>query len=68
MAFAWAMGIVVASFCLTYIHMGVMEQDIDHSLKNYDGTEDDKQFIHRVWAALMNKDITKTDNNTVTLD
>jgi hypothetical protein len=49
MAFAWAMGIVVASFCITYVHMGVMEPDIDYSLKNYDGTEDDKRFIHRVW-------------------
>lgn len=48
MAFAWAMGIVVASFCLTYVHMGVMEPDIDYSLKNYNGTEHDKQFIHRV--------------------
>lgn len=67
MASAWAMGIVVASFCLTYVHMGVMEPNINYSLKDYDGTEDDKQFILRVWQ-LVKKDITRTDSDTVTLD
>ncbi|SPJ78625.1 related to integral membrane protein [Fusarium torulosum] len=54
MASAWAMGIVVASFCITYVHMGVMEPDIDYSLKNYDGTEDDKRFIHKLlWISSL---------------
>ncbi|KIL85910.1 hypothetical protein FAVG1_10879 [Fusarium avenaceum] len=54
MAFAWAMGIVVASFCLTYVHMGVMEPDIDYSLKYYDGTKNDKRFILRLlWISSL---------------
>ncbi|WZH45317.1 Integral membrane protein [Fusarium acuminatum] len=54
MAFAWVMGIVVASFCITYVHMGVMEPDIDYSLKKYNGTEHDKQFIHRLlWISSL---------------
>lgn len=67
MASAWAMGIVVASFCLTYVHMGVMELDVDYSLKNYDGTKDDKRFILKV-GQLMEKHIARSDSNTVTLD
>lgn len=42
------MGIVVAAFCITFIRLGVMEQDIYPSLSNYDGTERDKQHVHKV--------------------
>lgn len=45
MTSAWAMAIIVASFCITYMHMGVMEPDIDMSLKNYNGSTEDKHFI-----------------------
>ncbi|KAM0237043.1 hypothetical protein ACHAP5_009141 [Fusarium lateritium] len=49
MALAWALGIVVAAFCIAYIRMGVMEPNIDYSLKYYDGTEDEKRVILRLF-------------------
>jgi hypothetical protein len=45
---AWLAGIVVASFCVTYVHMGVMEPHVDGTLKDYNGTREDKEFILRV--------------------
>ncbi|KAM0343521.1 hypothetical protein ACHAPU_008416 [Fusarium lateritium] len=54
MVFAWLMGIVVASFCITYVHMGLMEQDVDYSLANYKGSADDKKFVLRVRPISIN--------------
>jgi hypothetical protein len=48
MILAWAAGITVASFCVTYVHMGVMEPWVDGTLKDYDGTREDKEFILKV--------------------
>ncbi|KAF4341555.1 integral membrane protein [Fusarium beomiforme] len=42
---AWLAGICVASFCVTYVHMGVMEPWVDLSLEEYDGSREDKEFI-----------------------
>ncbi|KAF4944936.1 hypothetical protein FSARC_14546 [Fusarium sarcochroum] len=54
MTAAWAMGIVVAAFCITFIRLGVMEQDIDPSLRNYDGTKEEKQHIRKLlWICTL---------------
>nr|CEG05317.1 unnamed protein product [Fusarium clavum] len=42
---AWAMGIIVASFCITYVHMGVMKHGIAPTLNNYGGSDRDKQLL-----------------------
>ncbi|KAJ3545083.1 hypothetical protein NM208_g2692 [Fusarium decemcellulare] len=54
MTAAWAMGIVVAAFCITFIRMGVMEQGIDPSLKAYDGSKEEKQYIRKLlWISTL---------------
>ncbi|KAF4448457.1 tetratricopeptide repeat domain-containing [Fusarium albosuccineum] len=54
MTAAWAMGIVVAAFCITFIRMGVMEHGIDPSLKAYDGSKEDKQYIRKLlWISTL---------------
>ncbi|KAF4985659.1 hypothetical protein FGRMN_11133, partial [Fusarium graminum] len=54
MVFSWLMGIVVASFCITYVHMGLMEQDITLSLANYKASAHDKQFVLRLlWISSL---------------
>lgn len=55
MAAAWAMGIVVASFCITYVQMGVMEDSIAQDLSNYDGSKKDKQLIYKVSSFSMKR-------------
>ncbi|RSM15853.1 hypothetical protein CDV31_004795 [Fusarium ambrosium] len=54
MTAAWAMGIVVAAFCITFIRLGVMEQGIYPSLGNYDGTKEDKQHVRKLlWISTL---------------
>lgn len=54
MTAAWAMGIVVAAFCITFIRLGVMERDIYPSLINYDGTKEDKQHVRKLlWICTL---------------
>lgn len=53
MILAWAAGITVASFCVTYVHMGVMEPWVDGTLNDYAGTRDDKEFVLKVRHAYM---------------
>lgn len=52
MTMAWAMGIVVASFCITYVHLGVMEDGILPSLSNFDATDERKKLILKVRMSL----------------
>ncbi|EXA46307.1 hypothetical protein FOQG_17257 [Fusarium oxysporum f. sp. raphani 54005] len=54
MILAWAAGITVASFCVTYVHMGVMEPWVDGTLKDYDGNREDKEFILKLlWICAL---------------
>ncbi|KAI8711009.1 hypothetical protein NCS52_01514300 [Fusarium sp. LHS14.1] len=54
MTAGWVMGIVVAAFCITFIRLGVMEQDIYPSLSNYDGTKKEKQHVHKLlWISTL---------------
>jgi len=48
MTMAWAMGIVTASFCITYVHMGVMEDGVSPSLINFDTSNERKRLILKV--------------------
>jgi hypothetical protein len=48
MTAAWAMGIITASFCITYVHMGAMEDGIKPSLSNYDVSDERKQLVLKV--------------------
>ena len=45
---AWAMGIITASFCITYVHMGVMEDGVSPSLINFDTNNERKRLILKV--------------------
>ncbi|RBR15487.1 hypothetical protein FVER53590_09408 [Fusarium verticillioides] len=54
MILAWAAGITVASFCVTYVHMGVMEPWVDSSLKDWEGTHEDKEFVLKLlWICAL---------------
>ncbi|KAF4454840.1 hypothetical protein F53441_2710 [Fusarium austroafricanum] len=54
MTAAWAMGIVVAAFCITFIRLRVMEEDIEPSLKYFDGTKDEKRHIRKLlWVSTL---------------
>ncbi|KAF5973131.1 integral membrane protein [Fusarium coicis] len=54
MLLAWAAGITVASFCVTYVHMGVMEPWVDSSLKDWEGTREDKEFVLKLlWICAL---------------
>ncbi|KAF5565802.1 integral membrane protein [Fusarium phyllophilum] len=54
MLLAWAAGITVASFCVTYVHMGVMEPWVDSTLKDYEGTRKDKEFVLKLlWICAL---------------
>jgi hypothetical protein len=48
MTMAWMMGIVTASFCITYVHMGVMEDGVSPSLINFDTDDENKRLILKV--------------------
>ncbi|KAJ4129247.1 hypothetical protein NW768_007782 [Fusarium equiseti] len=54
MTMAWAMGIVIASFCITYVHLGVMEDGILPSLSNFDADEEKKKLILKLhWISTL---------------
>ncbi|KAJ4009259.1 hypothetical protein NW752_009558 [Fusarium irregulare] len=54
MTMAWAMGIVIASFCITYVHLGVMEDGILPSLSNFDATDERKKLILKLhWISTL---------------
>ncbi|EKJ71781.1 hypothetical protein FPSE_08049 [Fusarium pseudograminearum CS3096] len=54
MTCAWAMGIITASFCITYVHMGVMEDGIDPGLTNFDASDERKQLIRKLlWISVL---------------
>ncbi|KAF5671671.1 integral membrane protein [Fusarium heterosporum] len=54
MVVAWLMGIVVACFCITYVHLGLMEQDITLSLANYKASTHDKTAVRQLlWISSL---------------
>ncbi|KAL6924186.1 hypothetical protein FSST1_001460 [Fusarium sambucinum] len=54
MTSAWAMGIVIASFCITYVHMGVMEEGIRPDLQNFNASEERKELIRKLfWISAL---------------
>jgi hypothetical protein len=54
MTMAWAMGIVIASFCITYVHLGVMEDGIQPSLSNFDAKDGRKKLILKLhWISTL---------------
>jgi hypothetical protein len=54
MTSAWAMGIITASFCITYVHMGVMEDGIDPGLEAFKASEERKELIRKIlWISTL---------------
>ncbi|CAG7564447.1 unnamed protein product [Fusarium equiseti] len=54
MTMAWAMGIITASFCITYVHMGVMEDGVSPSLINFDSNDENKRLILKLhWISTL---------------
>ncbi|RGP80298.1 hypothetical protein FLONG3_1599 [Fusarium longipes] len=54
MTSAWAMGIITASFCITYVHMGVMEDGIDPGLKRFEASDERKELILKLlWISAL---------------
>ncbi|RFN45555.1 hypothetical protein FIE12Z_10225 [Fusarium flagelliforme] len=54
MTMAWAMGIITASFCITYVHMGVMEDGVSPSLINFDTNNERKRLILKLhWISTL---------------
>ncbi|KAL4728268.1 hypothetical protein ACLX1H_005010 [Fusarium chlamydosporum] len=54
MTAAWAMGIITASFCITYVHMGVMEDGIAPDLSNFEASDERKKTILKLlWISAL---------------
>ncbi|RGP73905.1 hypothetical protein FSPOR_1599 [Fusarium sporotrichioides] len=54
MTCAWAMGIITASFCITYVHMGVMEDGVDPGLEHFEASDERKELIRKVlWISTL---------------
>lgn len=69
MTAAWAMGIITASFCITYVHMGVMEDGIAPDLSNFEASDERKKTILKVTNTRSERHyLAKVDSLTATLD
>lgn len=55
------MGIIVASFCITYVHMGVMEPSVDMTLETWKGSPDEKWLILKARLSFLCQQKTHTN-------